>query len=125
MNGSLHFLVTEPSLGARIIIRAQITQLGHCVDMALDVESTLVLVELKTYHVILIDAELNKEGDCFELIDLIREQSIFNKLTPIILLSTSPHKILKNSLYSCFAKPMNINDVTKIINYLEEYNKNK
>lgn len=124
MNGSLHFLVTEPSLGARIIIRAQITQLGHCVDMALDVESTLVLVELKTYHVILIDAELNK-GDCFERIDLIREQSIFNKLTPIILLSTSPHKILKNSRYPCFAKPMNINDVTKIINYLEEYNKNK
>lgn len=85
MNGILHFLVTEPSLGARIIIRAHITQLGHCVDMALDVESTLVLVELKTYHVILIDAELNKECDCFELIHLIREQSILNKLTPIIL----------------------------------------
>ncbi|KTD44149.1 response regulator [Legionella quateirensis] len=125
MNGVLHFLVTEASLGARIVIRSQIIQLGHCVDMALDVESTLVLVESKTYHLILIDAELNKGFNCYELIDTIREQSTCNKLTPIILLSASPHKILKNSLYPCFAKPMNINDVTKIINYWEEYTKNK
>ncbi|HGC5940596.1 TPA: hypothetical protein ACIZCU_001406 [Legionella pneumophila] len=72
MNGVLHFLVTETSHGARIVIRSQIIQLGHSVDMACDEASTLVLVELKPYHLILIDAELNKEFDCYELIDKIR-----------------------------------------------------
>lgn len=124
MNGLLHFLVTESSLGARIVIRSQLIQLGHSVDMAFDGESTLVLVELKTYHLILLDAELNKGFDCYELGDMI-QQSTLNRGTPIILLSASPHKILKNSLYPCFAKPMNVNDVNKIIDYLEEYNKNR
>ncbi|HAT6349374.1 TPA: response regulator [Legionella pneumophila] len=124
MNGLLHFLVTESSLGARIVIRSQLMQLGHSVDMALDGESTLVLVELKTYHLILLDAELNKGFDCYELGDMIH-QSTFNRRTPIILLSASPHKTLKKSLYPCFAKPMNVNDVNKIIDYLEEYNKNR
>lgn len=125
MNSLLHFLVAETSLGARIVIRSQLMQLGHSVDMAIDGESTLVLVELKTYDLILLDAERNKGFDCFELIDRIREQSTCNKRTPIILLSASPHTILKNNLYPCFAKPMNVNDVHKIIDYLEEYNKNQ
>lgn len=125
MNGSLHFLVTETSLGARIVIRSQLIQLGHTVDMAIDGESTLVLVESKTYHLILLDAGRNKGFDCYELIDMIREKSTCNKRTPIILLSASPHKILNNNLYPCFAKPMNSKDVNKIIEYLEEYNKNQ
>lgn len=124
MNGLLHFLVTESSLGARIVIRSQLIKLGHTVDMAYDLESTLILVESKTYHLILLDAELNKGFDCYELGDTI-QQSTFNRRTPIILLSASPHKILKNSLYPCFAKPMNVKDVNKIIDYLEEYNKNR
>lgn len=125
MNGSLHFLVAESSLAARIVIRSQLMQLGHSVDMALDGESTLVLVESKIYHLILLDAERNTGFDCFELIDSIREKSTCNKQTPIILLRASPHTILKNNLYPCFAKPMNVNDVHKIIEYLEEYNKNQ
>lgn len=125
MNELLHFLVTEASLGARIVIRSQLIQLGHSVDMAFDGESTLVLVESKTYDLILLDAERNKGFDCYELIDRIREKSTYNKRTPILLLSASPHTILKNNLYPCFAKPMNVNDVYKIIDYLEEYNKNQ
>lgn len=93
MNGVLHFLVAEASLGARIVIRSQLMQLGHSVDMALDGESTLVLVESKTYHLILLDAECNKGFDCYELIDRIREKPTCNKRTPIILLSASPHTI--------------------------------
>ncbi len=125
MNGLLHFLVTESSLGARIVIRSQLIQLGHSADMAYDSESTLILVESKTYHLILLDAELIGDVGCYELGDSIHEQSTLNRETPIILLSASPHKILKNSLYPCFAKPMNVNDVNKIIDYLEEYNKNR
>ncbi|HAT8564417.1 TPA: response regulator [Legionella pneumophila] len=123
MSGLLHFLVTESSLGARIVIRSQLIQLGYSVDMAFDGESTLVLVELKTYHLILLDAELNKGLDCYELGELIHEQSSYNRETPIILISASPHKVLKNKLYPCFAKPMNLNDIKKIIDYLDEYNR--
>lgn len=90
-------------------------------------ESTLEMADMRMYHLILIDIHLNKDLNCYQLIDCIEEKSKFNQFTPIILLSAAPHQeqLKNNNIHPCFAKPMNQKDVKKVIDYLEEYQKNK
>lgn len=127
MNDSLHFLVVETSLGARILIRSQLIQLGHHVDMAWDYESALDLTLIRSYDLILIDYHLDKGHNCDELIDCLQEKGGLNQNTPIIMLSSTQHhkekKHTKRQPY--FIKPINQKEILKIIEYFKQIDSTK
>ncbi|MGM9451991.1 response regulator [Legionella bozemanae] len=81
---SLRFLVVESSLGARILIRAHLLESKHLVDMAWDNESAIELSCMRAYDFILVDRNLN----CYELMDHIHKNSVVNEHTPMIILTS-------------------------------------
>ncbi|HHZ4597764.1 TPA: response regulator [Legionella pneumophila] len=116
----LRFLVVESSLGARILIRMHLLELKHWVDMAWDEESAIDLSCLRAYDFILLDKNLN----CFELIDRIQNNSIFNEHTPIVVLtpiSNGENPSQSNVIY--FKKPISKMDALELLNCLKSIKK--
>ncbi|HRD70239.1 MAG TPA: response regulator [Legionella sp.] len=118
MNNSLRFLITETTLAARIIMRSQLSHSGYAVDMALDSTSTLDLAVTKRYHLIMLDTQINDGLDCYGLIKKLREHSTCNQSTPIILLGQKS-AFEEEMNYPCFAKPLNLKDLNKILEYYD------
>ncbi|HEN5507838.1 TPA: response regulator, partial [Legionella pneumophila] len=92
MDNSLCLLIVDESLGERILIRAQLQQLNHRVDMAWDAFSGLELALMRRYDFILIDRNLAGGSNYRELMLRIQNDSKLNKLTPIIILSKELHR---------------------------------
>ncbi len=116
---SLRFLVVEPSLGARILIRAHLLD-KHLVDMAWDDESAIELAFMRAYDFILVDNNLS----CYELIDHIQQNSAFNEHTPMIIL-TSNHNEENKSQGSAiyFKKPISKLDALQLLDFLKNLKK--
>lgn len=117
---SLRFLVVEPSLGARILIRLHLLEFKHLVDMAWDGESAIELALMRVYDFILVDKKLN----CYEMIDHIQQNSVFNKHTPMIIL-TSNHNEESKSQGSAifFKKPISKKDALQLLAFLKNLKK--
>ncbi len=116
----LRFLVVESSLGARILIRAHLLELKHLVDMAWDDESAMELAFMSAYDFILVDKNLN----CYKLIDHIQKYSIFNKQTPMIILTSSHNEENKSqgsAIY--FKKPISKKDALQLIDFVQNLKK--
>ncbi|WP_237760398.1 response regulator [Legionella steelei] len=117
---SLRFLVVESSLGARIIIRAHLLEYKHSVDMAWDAESAIELAFMRAYDFILVDNKLN----CYELIDHIQKNSVFNEQTPIIILTSNhneEHQSQGSRIY--FKKPISKMDALQLLDFLKNLKK--
>lgn len=116
----LRFLVVESSLGARILIRLHLLELKHLVDMAWDDESAIELAFMKAYDFILVDKNLN----CYELIDHIQKNSVFNEQTPIIILTSNHNEDNKsqgNTIF--FKKPISKNDALQLLDFVQNLKK--
>ncbi|CAM2775042.1 TPA: response regulator [Legionella pneumophila] len=116
----LRFLVVESSLGIRILIRMHLLELKHLVDMAGDDESARELAFMRVYDFILVDKNLN----CYELIDQIQKNSVLNNHTPIIIL-TSSHNQENPSHESAtyFKKPISKKDAVQLLYFLKNIKK--
>lgn len=118
-NNSLRFLVVEPSLGARILIRMHLMELGHLVDMAWDDESAIELALMRHYDSILVGKDFNANINCHELIDCIQKKSLLNQHTPMIILTAS-HNEDKNAQDSAtyFKKPISKEDASQLVSFI-------
>lgn len=117
---SLRFLVVESSLGARILIRVHLLELKHLVDMAWDEESAIELAFMSAYDFILVDKNLN----CYELIDRIQKNSGLNQHTPLIILTSNPNEdetSQGSTIY--FKKPISKNDALQLLDFVQTLKK--
>ncbi|KTD32239.1 Response regulator receiver [Legionella nautarum] len=117
---ALRFLVVESSLGARILMRLHLLELKHLVDMAWDDESAIDLAFMSAYDFILVDKNLN----CYELIDRIQKNSVFNEQTPIIILTSNPNEdetSQGSTIY--FKKPISKNDALQLLDFVQTLKK--
>lgn len=117
---SLRFLVIESSLGARILIRSHLLEFKHWVDMAWDDESAIELAFMRTYDFILVD----KNSNCFELINHIQKKSVVNERTPIIILTSTyiEDNASKGGTLN-FKKPISKNDTLQLLDFLNNLKK--
>ncbi len=121
---SLRFLVVESSLGARILIRLHLLECKHLVDMACDDESALELALMRVYDFILVDKNLNKNLNCYELIDLIQKNSVLNQHTPMIILTPTHYEENKaHGSTTYFKKPISKNDALQLIEFVQNFKK--
>ncbi|STY78977.1 Response regulator receiver [Legionella wadsworthii] len=121
MAHSLLLLIVDDSLGERILIRAQLQQLNHRVDMAWDAHSGLELAVMRRYDFILIDRNLADGFNYRELILRIQNDSELNKSTPIVILSKElcVDKIKQGS-ETYAVKPITQNDALKLMELLKK-----
>ena len=120
----LRFLVVESSLGIRILIRLHLLELHHLVDMACDDESALELALIKVYDFILVDKGLNKNLNCYEVIDLIQKNSVLNQHTPMIILTPTHYEENKaQGSTTYFKKPISKNDALQLIDFVQNLKK--
>lgn len=120
----LRFLVVEPSLGARILIRLHLLEFNHLMDIASDDESALELASMRVYDFILVDKNLNKNLNCYELIDSIQRNSGLNRYTPMIILTSTHNEdntVQGSSTY--FKKPISKNDALQLIEFVQNLKK--
>ncbi|KTD75226.1 MULTISPECIES: response regulator [Legionella] len=118
-NNSLRFLVVESSLGSRILIRSHLLELNHLVDMAWDDESVLELALMRVYDFILVDKSLNKNINCYELIERIQKNSVLNQHTPMIILTASHNEDTKaQDRATYFKKPISKKDTLQLLDFL-------
>ncbi|HAT7823831.1 TPA: response regulator [Legionella pneumophila] len=121
MDNSLFLLIVDESLGERILIRAQLQQLNHSVDMAWDAHSGLELALMRRYDFILIDRNLAGGFNYRELMLRIQNDSELNKLTPIVILSKELHRDKMNQDSETYGmKPITQNDALKLMELLKQ-----
>lgn len=122
MPKSYTFLIVEPSLAARIVIRSQFLDLEHHIDLASDFESAMEYITAKLYDLILIDINLNHRNT---LIHQIKNNWHISKEAPIMGLSSYEDDALSEEKKErVFRKPFTKKDVIKIIEFLNNSKRN-
>ncbi|KTC81097.1 response regulator [Fluoribacter dumoffii] len=120
----LFFLVVDDSLGERILLRAQLQNLNHKVDMACDANSGLELALMRRYDVILIDTNLTQGFNCQELIVRIQKDSNLNQATPIVIMTH--HNDMKGTQEEMrCVKPFTRQDTLKLIDSVTRLKRTK
>ncbi|HIF0232369.1 TPA: response regulator [Legionella pneumophila] len=122
MPKSYTFLILEPSLAARIVIRSQFLDLEHHIDLAWDFESAMEYITVKLYDLILIDINLNHRNT---LIHQIKKNWHISKEAPIMGLSSyEDYGLSEEKKERVFRKPFTKKDVMKIIEFLNSSKRN-
>lgn len=117
------FLVIDDSLGERILLRAQLQNLNHKVDMACDGNSGLELALMRRYDAILIDKNLTQGFNYQELIVRIQKDSELNQVTPIIIMTQHNDMHKMQEAMQC-VKPFTKQDTLKLIDSVNRLKRN-
>ncbi|MCW8485175.1 response regulator [Fluoribacter dumoffii] len=123
MVDTLLFLVIDDSLGERILLRAQLQNLNHKVDMACDGNSGLELALMRRYDAILIDKNLTQGFNYQELIVRIQKDSELNHATPIIIMTQHNDMHKMQEAMQC-VKPFTKQDTLKLIDSVNRLKRN-
>ncbi|KTC69196.1 hybrid sensory histidine kinase in two-component regulatory system with EvgA [Legionella bozemanae] len=123
MVDTLLFLVIDDSLGERILLRAQLQNLNHKVDMACDGNSGLELALMRRYDAILIDKNLTQGFNYQELIVRIQKDSELNQVTPIIIMTQHNDMHKMQEAMQC-VKPFTKQDTLKLIDSVNRLKRN-
>ncbi|CZP45042.1 TPA: response regulator [Legionella pneumophila subsp. pneumophila] len=119
---SYSFLIVEPSLAKRIVIRSQFLNFRHHLDIAWDFESAREYLSFTLYDLILIDINIHQRTI---LINQIQNNWRIGKKTPIIGISShEDYALSEENKERVFRKPFTKKDVIKIIEFLNGSRKN-
>ncbi|ETO93754.1 two-component system sensor histidine kinase LetS [Legionella oakridgensis] len=118
-----NLLVAEDNPINRMLLNALLSE-KTCIDTVEDGQQAVTKCNSKRFHAILLDLQMPKL-DGFEAARLIRQQSLLNKTTPIILLSANSmnennESMQKLGIDLCLQKPLDeaslLRHLLKIIN---------
>lgn len=121
----IRILLVEDTLIAQTLAKTQMLNQGCEVDIASDGVSALEKALSNPYDLILIDIGLGDGPDGFEVITQIKQESPFNKSTPIVALTAHESmdymdKADEVGMDHYFNKPFTPDDAKVIVEYIRK-----